>query len=146
MKGNETGIRQEHSFIQNMVGNGRLETSVTSVFFQGIPLGQVTNLKDRGPCTSRKCFSWNRGEWHRWWVCLLVIIRWRFIPRYFKGIEVGGQGNIGELGEAYFEGRGFKGTFPFLTRAYGGISLGVSAGIPELGGSGSIYVGYSNFI
>jgi len=40
----------------------------------------------------------------------------------------------------------FSSSYPFTERVYGGASLGGSLGIPELGGSGSGYIGVSDFI
>jgi len=37
-------------------------------------------------------------------------------------------------------------SFPFVERVYRGVSLGGSVGIPELGGSGSGYIGLSDYI
>ncbi len=64
-----------------------------------------------------------------------------------RGFEGGFQGSLAGVNGAYFEGIGFKKSFPFLYRSYGGTSLGVSAGVPELtGGSFSLYAGYSGYI
>ena len=63
-----------------------------------------------------------------------------------SGLEIGTQGSVGPINGAYFNGIGIKSSFPFLYRDYGGKSLGVTVGIPELGGSGSLYVGFSGYI
>lgn len=63
-----------------------------------------------------------------------------------RGLEIGAQGSISFLNGAYFEGIGIESSFPFLYRDYGGASLGGTLGIPELGGSGSIYAGFSSYL
>lgn len=61
-----------------------------------------------------------------------------------SGMEIGVQGSALGVGAAYFQGFDWK--RPFAKPAYRGVSLGVSGGIPELGGSGSGYIGGSNYI
>ena len=63
-----------------------------------------------------------------------------------RGLEIGAQGSISFLNGAYFEGISPKSDFPFLYRNYRGASLGGTVGIPELGGSGSGYVGFSGYL
>ncbi|GAA3626423.1 DUF6443 domain-containing protein [Flavivirga jejuensis] len=63
-----------------------------------------------------------------------------------RGLEYGAQGSVFGVAGSYFEGFGFTSSYPFVERVYGGASLGGSLGIPELGGSGSGYIGVSEFI
>src|SRR5699024_703558 len=64
-----------------------------------------------------------------------------------RGIEYGLQGSVFRVSGAYFEGVGLKSSFPFVKTSYRGASLGYSVGIPELiGGSGSAYIGVSDFL
>ncbi|MXV37654.1 hypothetical protein GO491_03010 [Flavobacteriaceae bacterium Ap0902] len=63
-----------------------------------------------------------------------------------RGLEYGAQGSVFGVAGSYFEGFGFTSSYPFVERVYGGASLGGSLGIPELGGSGSGYIGASEFI
>ncbi|MFB9057518.1 RHS repeat domain-containing protein [Mariniflexile ostreae] len=63
-----------------------------------------------------------------------------------RGLEYGAQGSVFGVAGSYFEGFGFTSSYPFTERVYGGASLGGSLGIPELGGSGSGYIGVSDFI
>lgn len=63
-----------------------------------------------------------------------------------RGFEYGAQGSVFGVAGSYFEGFGFTSSYPFTERVYGGASLGGSLGIPELGGSGSAYIGISDFI
>ncbi len=63
-----------------------------------------------------------------------------------SGFEYGAQGSVFGVTGSYFEGFGFTSSYPFVERVYGGASLGGSLGIPELGGSGSGYIGVSEFI
>jgi RHS repeat-associated protein len=63
-----------------------------------------------------------------------------------RGFEYGAQGSVFGVSGSYFEGFGFTSSYPFTERVYGGVSIGGSLGIPELGGSGSGYIGVSDFI
>jgi len=63
-----------------------------------------------------------------------------------RGFEYGAQGSVFGVAGSYFEGFEFTSSYPFAQRVYGGASLGGSLGIPELGGSGSGYIGVSDFI
>ena len=63
-----------------------------------------------------------------------------------SGFEYGVQGSAYGASGAYFEGFSFTSSYPFVEKVYGGVSFGGSIGIPELGGSGSGYIGYSEFI
>jgi len=63
-----------------------------------------------------------------------------------EGAEYGFQGSVFGPSGSYFEGINFTKSFPFVNRVYGGASLGVSIGIPELGGSFSGYLGASKYI
>ncbi|HEX9601411.1 MAG TPA: RHS repeat-associated core domain-containing protein, partial [Mariniflexile sp.] len=63
-----------------------------------------------------------------------------------RGFEYGVQGSVFGVAGSYFEGFEFTTSYPFANRVYGGASLGGSLGIPELGGSGSGYIGVSDFL
>ncbi|AFU69793.1 RHS repeat-associated core domain protein [Psychroflexus torquis ATCC 700755] len=63
-----------------------------------------------------------------------------------RGPEYGVQGSGFGVAGSYFEGFEFTTSYPFANRVYRGASLGGSKGIPELGGSGSAYIGVSEFL
>ena len=63
-----------------------------------------------------------------------------------SGFEYGIQGSLLGPSAAYFEGVEFSTSYPYVNRSYAGASIGGSAGIPELTGSGSGYLGYSGYL
>jgi len=65
---------------------------------------------------------------------------------HLRGFECGLQGSVFGAAGSYFEGFDFTSSYPFYESTYGGVSLGGSFGIPELGGSGSGYIGASDYI